>query len=90
MVTIKITIIPDNGTPIEATASIERPDPLPTAMPPVFIKGKITHLSAQDEAILKSAKETRIIFTNIQLNYGATIDTNTWDFKAIDTSQRGI
>ena len=88
MLTIKVTIIPDNGTPIKSTASIERDKP-PTAND-VFIKGKLIQLSPGDEATLKSAKQSRIIFDDSPLSYGAVINTNTWDFKAIDTSERGI
>jgi hypothetical protein len=89
VLTSKITIIPDDGTPIEATASIEGDKPLSEM--DVRHTGKITSdLSAGDQVALKSAKKTQMYFEGVQRVYGAIIDPDSWTFKAFDESERGI
>jgi hypothetical protein len=88
---LKATIIADGkaSAPVEVVVDLERPL-APAGPDPVFIKGKIADFSPEGKGVLEMAKEFRIVFEGINMSYGAVIDKETWSFRAVDTSERGV
>ena len=92
MLALTIMIFPDDQAGIKASAHLELDDLLPTSIEkmPVFVKGRLIDLPDGDKLIITMAQKCRIIFNATQKLYDAIIDKETFDFKAIDTSDRGI
>lgn len=91
MLSTSMTVFADGHPSFKVAVELDVNDILPTKKEemPVSVSGTIVGLSAEDQEKLKGAKDVRVVFAGTEFNYGAAINRDTWEFRAIDTSERG-
>jgi len=86
-----VTIFPE-APAITADALVELDDILPASakMMPVFIRGKLLNLTDGQKKPLNVARSSEISFNPTEVHYGAIIDAETGDFRAVYTREIGV
>lgn len=77
---------------LRAQVELDLDDLLPAArgLMPVFFTGKFVNLGDSDGETIRTAKKIEILFAGTNMRYEAIIDSETLQFRVIDTSERGV
>ena len=93
MLSLTVTLYPENAGPIKAHAEVDLKDLLPTSAQtvPVSIRGKLLKLTPEEQHTLTVAGQVGMTFDPNTVRYEAIIDdAENGHFRAIDTREIGV
>lgn len=92
MLSTSAVVSADRSPGFRVQVELDLGDLLPPArgLMPVSFTGRLLNLDDRDREAIGAAKSIEMLFAGTDMRYEAIVDRKTLEFRAIDTSERGL